>query len=147
MRLSLHVIAVASLLLPASGAGAQQASFQPTRQQQEALQARWNALDRNHDGYLSRAEVAGTPALSGRFEQLDLNRDARLSQQELRTSAENHLHAADVNQDGAIDREEAQAGLPQVARFFDRLDTDGDGRLTVEEVQRVAARFAGRRVR
>lgn len=147
MRLFLHALAAVSLLLPAFGACAQQAPFQLTPQQQEALQARWNALDRNHDGYLTSAEVADAPALSSRFEQLDLDRDARLSQRELRTSTENHLRAADINSDGAIDREEAEAGLPRVARFFDWLDADGDGRLTSDEVQRVASAFAGRRAR
>lgn len=146
MRTSL-LLAITGLSLPTFDVAAQQVLPQPTPEQRQAMQARWNALDLDRDGFLSRAEVADTPALSASFEQLDANRDARLSQRELRTSVENHLRAADINRDGAIDREEAEAGLPQLARFFGRLDADGNGRLTADEVQRVAARFAGRRVR
>jgi Ca2+-binding EF-hand superfamily protein len=147
MRTRTALLAIAALSLPAFGTVARQALPQPTPEQQRALQARWATLDRDRDGYLDRAEVAATPALSARFEQIDANRDARLSQQEMRASAEDRLGAADTNHDGAIDRAEAEAGLPRVARFFDRLDGDGDGRLTIEEVQRLAARFAGRQPR
>lgn len=147
MRTFPTLLAIALLSLPAFDVTAQQALPQPTPEQRQAMQARWDALDRDRDGYLSRAEAAGTPALSDHFEQLDANRDARLSQQELRASVEDRLQAADTNQDGAIDRAEAEAGLPRVAQFFDRLDADGNGRLTVDEVQRVASRFAGRRAR
>lgn len=147
MRTFPTLLAIALLSLPAFDVLARQALPQPTPEQRQAMQARWDALDRDRDGYLSRAEAAGTPALSDRFEQLDANRDARLSQQELRASVEDRLQAADTNQDGAIDRAEADASLPRVAQFFDRLDADGNGRLTVDEVQRVASRFAGRRAR
>lgn len=147
MRTRPALLAIVSLSLLGSDAVARQAFPQPTPEQRQAMQARWDALDRDRDGYLSRAEAAGTPALSGRFDQVDANHDARLSQQELRVSVEDHLRAADTDQDGAIDRAEAAASLPRVAQFFDRLDADHDGRLTVDEVQRLASRFAARRAR
>jgi Ca2+-binding EF-hand superfamily protein len=53
--------------------------------------------------------------------------------------------AADRNGDGVIDRAEAEAGLPRIYRNFDKLDTDGDGRLTPEELRAAAARFGERR--
>lgn len=53
--------------------------------------------------------------------------------------------AADRNGDGAIDRAEAEAGLPRVYTHFDRLDTDGDGRLTAEELRAMADAARARR--
>lgn len=53
--------------------------------------------------------------------------------------------AADRNSDGVIDRAEAEASLPRVYKHFDKLDTDGDGRLTPEELRAMAERFGNRR--
>lgn len=135
---------VALLLGAALQAGAQSLP-QPTPEQQQALQARWTAADTDQDGFLDRGEAQSLRAIASRFDELDANRDGKLSMDETRQSAQDRLHAADANQDGAIDRAEAQASLPRVAKAFDRLDTDGDGRLTAAEVQQLASRFAGRR--
>ncbi|HVL77400.1 MAG TPA: EF-hand domain-containing protein [Noviherbaspirillum sp.] len=44
--------------------------------------------------------------------------------------------AADKNGDGALSREEAQAaGLHRIVDNFDRLDADGDGKVTLDEVR------------
>ena len=48
------------------------------------------------------------------------------------------LKAADANNDGYIDRQEADAKLPRVAKNFDKLDVDGDTRLSTEELQQAA---------
>ena len=54
------------------------------------------------------------------------------------------LKAADANNDGYIDRQEADAHLPRVAKNFDKLDTDKDARLSTDEL-RQAADLARRR--
>ena len=51
------------------------------------------------------------------------------------------LQAADANGDRYIDRKEAEAKLPRVAKNFDRLDTDQDGRLSTTEMQAAAERM------
>jgi Ca2+-binding EF-hand superfamily protein len=55
------------------------------------------------------------------------------------------LQAADTNQDGFIDKSEADAKLPRLAKNFDKLDADGDGKLSPEEFKEMASKFAGRR--
>ena len=42
---------------------------------------------------------------------------------------------ADANGDGRLSREEAKKGMPQIARDFDRIDTNKDGMVTVEELE------------
>ena len=46
--------------------------------------------------------------------------------------------AADKNGDGVIDKAEAEAGLPRVARHFDQLDVNHDGKLSADELRAVA---------
>lgn len=120
---------------------------QPTPEQRQALQARWKAADSNNDGYIDRGEAQAMGPIAKHFDELDADKDGKLSVDEMRNSVQSRLHAADTNQDGAIDRAEAEASLPRVAKAFDRLDTDKDGKLTVEEVQELASGFAGRRQR
>ncbi len=45
------------------------------------------------------------------------------------------LKAADSNGDGMISRDEAVAGLPEVASHFDKIDTDKNGFITFQEFQ------------
>lgn len=146
MRQSLSLFSALLLSGIAAPTFAQQ-QLQPTPEQQRALQARWKAADTNQDGYIDRGEAQAMNPIAKHFDELDTDKDGKLSMDEMRNSAQSRLHAADTNQDGAIDRAEAEASLPRVAKGFDRLDADKDGKLTVEEVQQLASRFAGRRQR
>lgn len=49
------------------------------------------------------------------------------------------LKAADANSDGYIDRAEADASLPRVAKAFDQLDADQDGKLSHDELKEAAS--------
>lgn len=73
---------------------------------------------------------------------------AQAARSERAAQALERLKAADANGDGYIDREEAEASLPRIARNFGTLDTDQDGRLSRDELQQALqnarARF-GRR--
>jgi Ca2+-binding EF-hand superfamily protein len=85
-------------------------------------------LDDNQDGRVSRAEWHGTRA---RFDALDRNRDNVLTRAEaMGTDAPADLFAAiDVNNDRAIARNEWRWSTGS----FDIRDTNRDGRLTREE--------------
>lgn len=52
---------------------------------------------------------------------------------------ETRFAAADVNHDGKLTREEAQAGMPRVAAHFDEIDTTHQGYVTLGQIEQFAA--------
>lgn len=97
------------------------------------------ALDTNGDGMIDRQEAAASPRLAARFDQLDANKDGRLSREE-RPRGEYRGHRGhgpgrgdgmarlDTNKDGRVSREEAKADTRLTARF-DAMDLNKDGYL------------------
>lgn len=63
---------------------------------------------------------------------------------EQKQAALERLQAADANQDGFIDKTEADAKLPRLAKNFEKLDANRDGRLSPEELRAMASKFASR---
>jgi hypothetical protein len=59
---------------------------------------------------------------------------------EVQARQEDRFKAADANKDGKLTREEAQKGMPAVARNFDQIDANKDGAVTPQELE--AARTA-----
>lgn len=57
------------------------------------------------------------------------------------------LKAADANGDGLIDKAEAEAKLPRIAKRFDTLDADADGKLSPDELRAAGQKMAERRGR
>ena len=55
------------------------------------------------------------------------------------------LKDADANGDGLIDKAEAEAGLPRLARHFDQLDVNHDGKLSADELRAMAQSRMARR--
>lgn len=92
-------------------------------------------LDTNGDGVIDRSEAAANPRLAAKFDELDKNKDGKLSRDELprwqhgrRGHGGERWAALDVNKDGRISREEAKAD-PRLAARFDQLDLNKDGYL------------------
>ena len=83
-----------------------------------------------------------------RFKQLDTNKDGKLSKAELRAQRQSKLKAADKNGDGVLSQDEMKAAhearrTEHQAKFFNRLDKNGDGKIVKSEVPRMPAeRFA-----
>jgi hypothetical protein len=50
------------------------------------------------------------------------------------SSLELHFAAANVTNDGRLTREQAEAGMPQVAQNFDAIDAEGKGYVTLPEI-------------
>lgn len=111
--------------------------------------------DADGNGALSRAEVEKSlPRLATRFDQIDANKDGQLSRDEMAAWKKTHRHArrhaskadrqvrsaerfkhADTDGDGAISRAEAEKHAPRLAQKFDRIDRDKDGKLTQDELR------------
>ncbi|HEU4582170.1 MAG TPA: hypothetical protein VFS67_28135 [Polyangiaceae bacterium] len=102
----------------------------------QALAEHWfRSMDANKDGQLARQEVeAGTQHL---FDRLDANKDGEVTRDEAEAGAaairkeelSAHFRELDANRDGRLTAEESK--IP--ARFFDRLDTNHDHALSLEE--------------
>ena len=94
-----------------------------------------NAIDIDHDGVLSAAEIAAAPTA---LKTLDKDGDGELSAAELRPKqmtatdrAKHMLDEWDTNKDGKITKAEAPERMQQQ---FDTLDTNHDGALTEDEL-------------
>ena len=74
----------------------------------------FRALDKNKDGYISRAEAKGNPTLSKKFKEADKNADGKLSRAEyLAAMTKQDLSTAKGKVEGAMerkDKKEAGAG-------------------------------------
>jgi Ca2+-binding EF-hand superfamily protein len=123
----------------------------------KALDSRFNAIDANHDGRISKEELAAqqqrelqqakariAQQLQAKFKQLDTNKDGQLSVQEfmaaappIRTSetADQMLARLDTNNDGKVSADEFRA--PELAKF-NKVDANHDGVVTPDEIKRAA---------
>lgn len=112
------------------------------------------SVDTDRDGAISKAEADAL------FARIDANRDGKLDQGEMRAyrKAQHEqfraemrqrfdagFQAADKDGDGALTKQEAEAGMPPLARNFDRLDTNKDGKLTRDEIRAGMQRAHDRR--
>ena len=67
---------------------------------------------------------------------------------EMQARSEQRFKSADANRDGRLTRDEAQKGMPGVARHFEQIDANQDGVVTMEELKAAhKARFEARKAR
>ncbi|HTU64652.1 MAG TPA: EF-hand domain-containing protein [Steroidobacteraceae bacterium] len=103
--------------------------------------------DTDHDGKISRAEAeaASTERSNDWFDKLDLNKDGFVTQDELRQARDTRMAGmkakmderfkeADTNGDGQLSLDEVQAKMPRLASRFQALDTDKNGSLSKDEL-------------
>jgi Ca2+-binding EF-hand superfamily protein len=104
---------------------------------------RFEKLDTNHDGRVSRDEMLGKA--TARFDSADANKDGTLTPEEratvLKRKGEEHFKKADKNADGALTADE----LPRhFAGMLPKLDGNKDGKLTRAELAAGHDKFADR---
>ncbi|MGE5505810.1 MAG: EF-hand domain-containing protein [Actinomycetota bacterium] len=144
MRVLPLAVLMAALTLPA---GARDL-IGPSNAGRSAM-ARFNALDRNHDGRLTWDELMSHGRQYGAdslFLLLDANGDGRLSAREVEGKGGGgrlaRFDAYDVDHNGYVTRREFPAFVDRV--LFDALDRDHDGGLSLAELR---PGFAGSGVR
>ena len=111
--------------------------------------SRFDRLDANNDGVITRAEAAGSATVLKDFDRADKNNDGKITRAEYRaafpskdvkrkpakTAAKERdpgFNALDRNNDGWITRAEAR-GNPYLAKNFKAADRNHDGKLNRAE--------------
>jgi Ca2+-binding EF-hand superfamily protein len=111
---------------------------------QQKANAWWKKVDTDGDGTISRAEAqANAPRLAADFDKVDTNKDGKITREELEAGGKQARHArgkdwwqkVDADHDGSISRDEAAANAPRVAKDFNQLDSNGDGKITPDELK------------
>jgi Ca2+-binding EF-hand superfamily protein len=142
---------------PASGRDDQRREqmTQKREQMKQRFEEHFKKADTNGDGALSKAEAEkGMPRLARDFDAIDANKDGKLTQDEIRTYMKAHMgehrkemhgqgkemfqerfKKADTNGDGALSKAEAEKGMPRLAKEFDAIDANKDGKLTQDEIR------------
>ena len=103
-------------------------------------------LDSDGSGSITEDEAKGFMAKY--FDRIDANGDGEIFGEELLYARENRgqkpkqgredIKAADADQNGAISIDEAaEAGLKKMVENFDRIDADGDGEISEEEMHQL----------
>ena len=122
--------------------------------------SRFDRLDTNNDGVITKAEAEKSPAVLKRFDAADKDHDGKLSRAEYRAAfpakqadkkpakpakaSQNKdrdpgFNALDKNRDGYITRAEAR-GNPDLAKQFKAADKNHDGKLNRTEYLAVMAK-------
>jgi hypothetical protein len=159
VRISLIAAAVAlpasAQAAPAKAAPAQAAAPQQVTKADflKDVDTRFNAIDANHDGVITKEEIAAAQAkalqqaqaaedqrMEAEFKKLDTNKDGQLSFAEFKAaapalrvgeSADQMLASLDANKDGKVTKQEYEA---RPLANFEKADANHDGVLTAQEV-------------
>ena len=134
--------AILPLLIQAKPNGAQRDG--DNARQPPNIEQVFARLDANASGGISVDEAEGP--LEGHFDQIDTDGNGEITSTELKASRakrfkrgiemRERIKAADVDGNGTISNNEAnEAGLDKLIENFDKIDSDGDGEITKQELK------------
>ena len=134
--------AILPLLIQAKPNGAQRDG--DNARQPPSIEQVFARLDANASGGISVDEAEGP--LERHFDQIDTDGNGQITSTELKASRakrfergiemRERIKAADVNGNGTISNNEAnEAGLDKLIEHFDKIDSDGDGEITKQELK------------
>jgi Ca2+-binding EF-hand superfamily protein len=109
----------------------------------EKLGDAFKKADTDNDGSLTKDEAKPLKGVSKHFDDIDFDKSGTVTMDEITshlgsmkkamvTRGMARFKAADKDNDGTLDKEEAKA-LPKVSKNFDAIDTDKDGTVSLEE--------------
>lgn len=141
---NLALIALAALGLSTAAAAEISADRKAERMQQ-----RFERLDLNSDGKVTREEM--TRHRADRLKSADRNDDGLVSKEEFSTAMlarmrehlERRFAKMDADGDGSLSDAEIGKTGGKRGRHFQRLDADGDGALTLEEMKAGKRHYRG----
>lgn len=106
---------------------------------------RFKAMDANGDGKVTRAEAEASA--KARFDQLDANKDGKLTGDEL--PGKGRWGKRGAKDGGGKDKTDVgiskQDFVDRSLKRFDRLDANGDGVVTQDEIDAAKEKFRGHR--
>ena len=134
--------AILPLIIQAKPDGAQRDGGNP--RQPPSIEQVIARLDADASGGISVDEAEGP--LEGHFDQIDADGNGEITGAELKASRakrfergiemRERIKAADGDGNGAISNKEAnEAGLDKLIENFDKIDSDGDGEITKQELK------------
>ena len=112
--------------------------------QPPSIEQVFSLLDTDASGSISLDEAEGP--LEGHFDQIDADGNGEITVAEFKASRakrfersikmRKRIKAADADGNGAISSKEAnEAGLDKLSDHFDKIDSDGDGEITKQELK------------
>jgi Ca2+-binding EF-hand superfamily protein len=124
-----------------------------------AVMERLKQADTNGDGNISRDEAKALPHIAKHFDDIDTNKDNQISPDELRAFHQKmraahegergqrmaeHWKKLDTDGDGRVSLAEAKANAPRLAEHFAEIDANGDGFITPDEMKAAHERHGKR---